>query len=144
MKIKEGGEKTIITLEKAKQALEASEAKAKELGITVSTAIVDDYGVLIAISKMDGALHISPKYAFAKAYTAANLCFPTGDLEQYAGEGKPYFGFNTLFGGELTAIAGGLPTKMHGKVIGAVGVGGSADVSQDVQCSQEAVKILEG
>lgn len=134
----------MITLDKAKQALEASERKAKELGVAVTTAIVDEHGTTIAASRMDGAFYISPKFAHAKAFTAANLRMPNEGLLPYAADTKPYFGVNTLFGGKLTAMAGGLPVTVGGKVVGAVGVGGSADTSQDVQCAQEAVKVLEG
>lgn len=133
----------MITLEKAKKALEASENKANELGISVSTAIVDDYGVLIAFSRMDGALHISPRFSYAKAYTSASLGLPSADVASFAQEGKPYFSVNTSFGGELMVIAGGIPVKMNNKVVGGVGVGGSLDVNQDVQCAQEAIKVLE-
>lgn len=134
---------TIINLNKALDALKASEEKAKELGVSVSTAIVDDHGVLVAFSKMDGALIISPKYSQTKAYTAAVLKMATADLGPYAVEGKPYFGFNTLFSGEQTPIPGGIPVKDGTKVIGAVGVGGSADVNQDVECAKAAVAVIE-
>ena len=133
----------IITLEKAKKALEASEKKAKELGVSVSTTVVDEHGIQIAASKMEGAFYISPRFSFEKAFTAANLMMATGDLLAFAADNKPYFGVNTLFGGQLTAIAGGLPVKDGDKVIGAVGVGGSADTAQDVECAKEAVKVLE-
>lgn len=133
----------MITLAKAKHAIETSEKKAEELGVKVTTAIVDDHGSLIALSKMDGALHISPRFASTKAFTSANLGAPTEGLAGYEVEGKPYFGLNTLFGGELTAIAGGVPVVVQSKVIGAVGVGGSMDVSQDAQCAQAAVKALQ-
>jgi len=138
-----GGDKKMITLEKAKKALTASEKKAGELGVQVSTVVVDEHGTIIASSKMDEAFYVSPKFALTKAFTAANLKMPSEGLLPYAAENKPYFGVNTLFGGKLTAIAGGIPVKMHGKVVGAVGVGGSADTSQDAQCAQEAVKELE-
>ncbi len=133
----------MLSLAKAKQAIEASEKKAQELGIAVSTAIVDDHGTLIALSRMDGALYASPRFAFVKASTAAQLRLPTEKIGQFTGEGKPYFGLNTLFGGEFTPMAGGLPVVLDGKIIGAVGVGGSKDVSQDVTCAQEAKAMLE-
>lgn len=133
----------MISLEKAKKALEASEKKAQELGIAVSTVVVDDHGSIIAISKMDGALTISPKFAISKAYTAANLGFATGDLSQFASEGKPYFGINTLFGGELDLLAGGVPVKRNDKVIGGIGVGGSQDTAQDVLCATAAAELLQ-
>ncbi len=133
----------MITLEKAKQALVAAEAKAAELGVAVTTVIVDDHGSIIAVSKMDGALHISPRFAFAKAFTSANLGSPTEGLAGYVVEEKPYFGLNTLFGGELTTIAGGAPVMVGGKVVGGVGVGGSLDVSQDAQCAKAAAEVLQ-
>lgn len=132
----------MITLEKAKRALEASEKKAKELGITVSTWIVDDYGIAIAFSRMDGALHISPRFSFMKANTSQALGLPSADVAAYACEGKPYFSVTTGFADEMLTIAGGLPIKMNGKVVGAVGVGGSMDVNQDAQCAEEAVKTF--
>lgn len=132
----------MITLEKAKKALEASEKKARELGIAVTTVIVDEHGSTIAVSRMDGAISISPKFAYSKAFTSANLGMPSEGIGPYAGEGKPYFGINTLFGGELTPMTGGLPVKMGSKLVGGVGVGGSTDTAQDSQCAQEAVKAL--
>lgn len=133
----------MISLDKAKLALAASEKKAQSLGIAVTSVIVDDHGSIIAISRMDGAIPISPKFSYAKAFTSASLGVPTQDLGQYEREGKPYFGMNTLFGGELTSIAGGLPVKMNGKLVGGLGVGGSLDVNQDVECALAAQKVLE-
>lgn len=128
---------------KVKKALEASEAKAKSLSIAVSTAIVDQYGDLVAFSRMEGAIKISPKFAIAKAYTSGTIGLPTSDIAKYAGEGKPYYGVTSLFGGELTTIAGGLPIKVGDKLVGGVGCGGSYDTSQDVECTKAALSVLE-
>ncbi len=133
----------MINLAKAKNALEASEKKAQDLGVAVSTTIVDSHGSIIAVSRMDGAIPISPSFAYEKAYTAASLGMPTGALAGYAKEGKPYFGLPDVLGGRLTVIAGGLPVKKDKAIIGGVGVGGSTDVTQDEECAAEAIKILE-
>ncbi len=133
----------MITLSKAKQALEASEKKAKELGVAVTTTIVDSHGSIIAVSRMDGAIPISPSFAYEKAYTSASLGMPTAALAGYAEEGKPYFGLPDVLGGKLTVIAGGMPVKKNSVIIGGVGVGGSMKVSDDEACAKEAVKILE-
>lgn len=127
---------------KVKKALEAAEAKAQELGAAVSVAIVDEYGDLLAFSRMKGALKISPKFAICKAYTAGTIGLATADIAKYAGEGKPYFGVDSLFGGELTTIAGGIPVMDGEKILGGVGVGGSHDVNQDVECAKAAVDVF--
>jgi len=133
----------MIRLNRAVEAMKAAEDKAKELGITISIAVVDDYGVLLAFSRMDGALHVSPRFSQAKARTSAALGLPTSDVAHYAGEDKPYYGVNMAFGGEFMVIAGGLPIKEGEKVAGAVGVGGSLDVNQDVECAKAAVAVLQ-
>ncbi|MFC1727013.1 heme-binding protein [Patescibacteria group bacterium] len=134
----------MLTLSKAKKALQASEDKANKLGCAVSTVILDTQGSVIAVSRMDGAIPISPKFAYTKAYTSASLGMPSEGLAEYAKEGKPYFGITTIFGGKLTPIAGGIPITIGGKVVGGVGVGGSMDVTQDAQCAQAAAKVFEG
>lgn len=128
---------------KVKKAIEAAEAKARQLGIAVSIAIVDEYGDLLSFSRMEGAIKISPKFALAKAYTAGTLGMPTADMAPYAAPGKPYYGMDALFGGELTTIAGGLPIKIGDKLVGGIGVGGSTDVSQDAECAKAALSVLE-
>src|SRR3989344_2056485 len=120
----------MITLDKSKQALEAAEKKAKGLNVAVTITIVDSHGRVISSSRMDGAIPISPRFAYEKAYTSANLGAPTKDLAKFATEGKPYFGLTDIFAGKLTTIAGGIPVFENNRIAGGIGVGGSMDVSQ--------------
>jgi uncharacterized protein GlcG (DUF336 family) len=132
----------MISLEKAKKALELSEEKARELGIKVTTVVVDEHGVPVALSKMDGAFHISPKFAQMKAYTSAVLRIPSGEIAPFAAEGKPFYGVQEAFAQELITLPGGVPVKEGSKIIGGIGVGGSMDVSEDLECAQNALKAF--
>jgi uncharacterized protein GlcG (DUF336 family) len=132
----------VLTLEKAKKVLKASEEKAKELDITVTTVVVDNSGILIASHKMDDALSVSPKFAQAKAFTSGTLGLPTSEIAKYAGPDKPYYGVTGLEGGIFTTIPGGLPIVEGGNLVGGVGVGGSYDVNQDAECAQAGVDAL--
>lgn len=133
----------MIILEKAQKAAEAALKKAESLGITICVTVVDEHGCLILVNRMENSFVVSPDFAFAKALTSSALGLPSGDIAGYAGEGKPYQGLTAAFGGKLMVIAGGIPVKRGGKVVGAVGVGGSADVSQDAECAKAAVEVLE-
>ncbi len=128
--------------EKAQKAVEKAMEKAKELGADVSVAVVDEYGVLVAFGRMKKAIKISPKFAITKAYSSGTVGLGTADMAAYAGEGKPYFGLTDLFGGEITTIAGGLPIMEGQKLIGGIGVGGSHDVSQDLEIAKTALEIF--
>lgn len=132
----------VMDYTKLEKAIDTAIKKAEELKIAVSIAVVDQYGDLVAFRRMEGAIKISPKFAIAKAYTAGTLGMPTADMAAYAQEGKPYFGLTSLFGGSLTTIAGGVPIKKGNNLIGGVGVGGSADVNQDLECAKAALEVL--
>lgn len=129
----------MFTLSQAQKAVRLAQEKAAELGVQISVAVVDTAGVLIAAEKMDAAITISPRFAYTKAFTSASIGMPSKDLAPYDVPGKPYYGVHTIFGGQLTTIAGGQPIVMDGKVLGAVGVGGSTDVSQDDLCAVAAL-----
>jgi len=131
----------MMTLNRAQKMIEASETKAKELGIAITTAVVDEHGTLVALSKMNGALLVSPQFAQSKAFTSAHLGVATSGLAEYAQEGNPYFGINTMMNGIFTPIAGGLPVKSDNKVIGGIGVGGSMDPKQDEMCAQAGLDV---
>ena len=133
----------MITLDKALKAIDLTIKHAENLKEKVTVAVVDNYGVMVASQKMDGALVISPKFAMAKAYTSGVLCLATADIAKYATPGMPYYGTTSAFEGELMVIPGGIPITVDGKVIGAVGVGGSHDVSKDVECALAGLKAFE-
>lgn len=133
----------MITLEKALKMIDSSIKQAEGMKEKVTVTVVDKYGVLVASQKMDGALVISPKFAMAKAYTSAVLCLATADIAKYATPGMPYYGTTSAFEGELMVIPGGIPIVENDEVVGAIGVGGSHDVSKDVACAKAGLETLK-
>src|SRR4030066_998508 len=60
-----------LTLEDAKIILEGAEKKAKEIGVDMDIAVVDDGGNLLAFYRMDKAKITSIDVGIKKAFTAA-------------------------------------------------------------------------
>jgi len=131
----------MITQKQARQAIENTEKKARELGITITTVVVDENGLIVAASRMDNALPISPRFAFTKAYTASLLRMPTTTLAQFADPGKPYHGVTSIWNGEFTTIPGGLPITQKDSIVGGIGCGGG-DPTQDEACAKSGLSAF--
>ena len=127
-----------ITLENAKEILEKSEIKAKEMNISVVVAIVDDSGNLIAQHRMDDALLISIPTAYSKAYTAIALKMSTEKFSKLVLPGQPLYGLKYLEGGKLCPLGGGIPLIRNGIFIGAIGVSGGS-VEEDIIIAKSGV-----
>lgn len=125
----------------AKRGVAAAEKKAEELGIKITTCVVDEKGLIVIMARMDDALPISPRFAESKAYTACVLRMPTKSLLDYAAPDEPYYGVTSLFAGEFTTIPGGLPVQIEERFVGGVGVGGGAP-DQDEQCAKAALQAI--
>jgi uncharacterized protein GlcG (DUF336 family) len=76
-----------LTLEDAKIVLEGAEKKAKETGIDMDIAVVDDGGNLLAFYRMDRAKITSIDVATNKAFTAAGARKGTHKYSEVAGPG---------------------------------------------------------
>ncbi len=60
-----------LSTETAEKILAGARAKASEMKVPMSFAVVDAGGYLIALVRMDGAGLLTPSIATSKAYTAA-------------------------------------------------------------------------
>jgi ferredoxin len=131
------GEPMPVPVERAMKMIQAGHAKALELDIAVSVAVVDEGGRLIAFGRMDRARPMSVDIALNKAYTAATFQIPTNELTGMAGQSW----FQSLIvstQGKIMAVAGGLPVLDSPHVVGAVGVSGGTG-EQDLECCRAAV-----
>ncbi len=114
-----------ISLDKAQQAIEAAQKKAKALNLKMNIAIVDGGANLVAFARMDGAWLGSVDIAIKKAKTARFFDMPTGDIGGLSQPGGALYNIEHSNGGLIT-FPGGLPIKNgEGEVIGGIGVSGS-------------------
>jgi glc operon protein GlcG len=130
--------KLVLPLETAKQMLEASEAKAKELGLAMTIAIVDDGGHTIALSRMDGIHAGTVEVALAKAKSSVMFKRPTSKF----GEAMASGAIGLLALPHVLPFAGGLPLIGGGHLVGAIGASG-ASPDKDELVAAAGLAVLE-
>lgn len=130
-----------LTLELALLAMPAALAEAHRLGVRVSVSIVDASGQLINLAHMDGAPAPSRDIAHDKAWTAVGFGLATGAWEERLASMPPSVRDGLLQRPRLAMFGGGVPVKVEGMVVGAIGVSG-ATAAQDEQCAQAGVEAI--
>ena len=129
-----------LSLKDANELIDKAHAKAAELGVRVTVAVVDEGGHLIALSRMDGAPPLSPQIAEAKAVGAAMFLRDGGALAQIAQDRPGFFSAaDRMVRVPLIPGIGSIPIKHEGRYVGAIGVSG-ARPEQDLECAETAVK----
>ncbi len=132
--------KATLDLAICDRMVEAGIRRAREIGVPMVLAVVDDGGNLLELRRMDGALIVSIQLAPHKAYTAATIQMPTADLANLSQPGAPLYGIDVNIP-NLTLVGGGLPVPIDGTVAGGVGVSGGS-VEQDVDVAQAMLAAL--
>jgi uncharacterized protein GlcG (DUF336 family) len=127
-----------LDLADARRIIAAGERKAIETGIPYNIAVVDAGGGLVAHVRMDGAWLGSVDIAINKAWTARAFDASTEDLAHMTQSGQQGFGLNTTNDSRVVIFGGGIPIKIEGAVIGAVGASGGS-VEQDVCVARAAI-----
>ncbi len=115
----------VITLAEAEQILQASKAKAIDMGVIVAIAVVDPRGDLVAMVRMDGALWRTAPVARGKAFASVAYGVPSADLMARA-DTPVMRSLIMMEQGDIIPQQGALPILRDGAVIGAVGVSGAA------------------
>jgi len=129
--------KHALTLDDSKIIAAAAETHATKNNWPVVIAIVDDGGHLIYLSRLDQAQFGSIEVAIQKARAAIAFRRPTRDWEERLATGR--MGYLGLPG--ILPIEGGLPIKIDGQFIGAVGVSGVRS-NQDAEIAQTGIGAL--
>jgi uncharacterized protein GlcG (DUF336 family) len=133
---------TTLTLSDARRLIAAGEKKAAELKIPYNIAVVDSGGALISHVRMDGAWLGSIDISIKKAFTARAFDMSTDELSKASQSGQSLFGINTTNHEKIIIFGGGIPVKLNGVVVGAVGASGGSVVN-DIKVAEAAVAAFE-
>jgi glc operon protein GlcG len=113
----------------AQEIVEAVRRRAEAEKKAITIAVSDSHGELIAFLRMDGC-HLPPvQIAINKAFTSARERKPSGNLGE-ASRARP-FPITNLGDLRYTGFAGGVPVVVDGQVVGAVGVSGLDEKSDE-------------
>jgi uncharacterized protein GlcG (DUF336 family) len=130
-----------VTLEQAEKLSEAAKAKAREIGVPMNIAIVDEGANLVSFHRMDNAWLGSVDISIKKAKTARFFDMNTGELGKASQPGGPLFGIEHSNGGLITFTGGVLLKDASGKIVGAIGVSGGS-VEQDHEVASAGAAVL--
>ncbi len=129
-----------LTLEEANRIVGGAIAKARELNIKVSAAVVDAGGRLVALQRMDNAIWASAYGCQGKAVASAGFGRASGEMAARADQPTPR-GIAAASGGEMIMGQGAVPIIRNGVVEGACGVGGGTS-QEDEDCARAGVAKL--
>lgn len=129
-----------MTLEDAERALQASKAKALEMGVKLSISVVDERGDLKCMVRMDGAPWRTPYVSRGKARASACFGVPSGDLTDRAM--TPVMrAVMEVERGEFVPGQGALPIIRNGELIGAIG-GSGGTAQEDEDAARAGVNVV--
>lgn len=127
-----------LAYEDAQILIKGAEAKAREIGVPMCIAVVDESGFLIAFQRMDGGKPLSTTLAQDKAHTAAISFKSTQAYNEACVPGNLAFGIHTSAGGRFSTVGGGVPIHIDGALVGAIGLSGGAP-TQDIECAEAGI-----
>src|ERR1700730_8107194 len=120
----------------AQTILQAAKESAQQRNAPSAIAVVDPAGDLVAFQRMDGVRSASADLAIEKAGTAARLQRSTAEIEANINQGRTAF----VTAGILV-LRGGVPIRVNGAGVGAVGVAGLSKES-DAEIANTATEAL--
>lgn len=132
---------TTIDYQAARRVVAAVLGEAAGRQVALAVVVTDPAGDPIAVARMDGANAVALRLAIDKAYTAVAFGAPSHGWAEATAPGGPDWGMANAAGGRILVLAGGLPIRVGGEVIGAVGVSGAAP-PVDLACAEAGCAAL--
>lgn len=113
-------------------------AAAQEAGVAVCVALVDRAGYTLVFKRQPGAPFHSIDIALDKAYTAVSFGLPTAKWDKRLAEGSEMLRHGLMLRERFISFGGGLPIKVDGQRVGAIGISGGSE-AQDVAFCEAAL-----
>jgi uncharacterized protein GlcG (DUF336 family) len=130
-----------ITLEQAEKLSQAAKVKAKQIGVPMNIAIVDEGANLVSFHRMDNAWLGSVDISIRKAKTARFFDMNSGEIGKLSQPGGPLYNIEHSNGGLISFPGGVLLKDGSGKIVGAIGVSGGS-VEQDHEVASAGAAAL--
>lgn len=130
-----------MNLDLANDLIAGALAHRREKGFKpLTVAVIDAGGHLVALQREDGTSTLRPAIAQGKAKGAVALGLGSRALFNRAQE-QPYFidALNTMNGGALVPVPGGVLIKRDGVLIGAIGITGDTSDNDEI-CAVAAIE----
>jgi len=121
-----------LSLDLALTVLARVREEAEARGLSLSAAVVDAAGHVLASQRMDGAALGAMRLAVGKAFTAASWATPSGEFARSTQPGGDDWGWNTT-DPRVVVYAGGIPLLVDGELVGAIGASGGT-AAEDEEC----------
>jgi len=131
----------VLSLNTAQDIISFCLSWRKENGLNPLTiAVLDSGGYLLALARENGTSNLRPEIAQGKAHGAVSMGLGSRALYNRA-KTEPFFiqAMNSLAGGSLVPVPGGVLIKSEGEIIGAVGITGD-NSSNDEACAIAAIE----
>jgi len=110
---------------------------------SMSLYVLDTFGELVHMERMDGQVFNNIRTALMKAETSLKTRVPTSVYNAQA-RNNPAGQNRNIAQFEFFTNSGGIPIVVDGQMIGAVGVGGGAGGGGDENCAIEGLKATFG
>ena len=131
-----------LSAEASQLIIAAAEAKAVELGLAASIAVLDESGILRAFKRMDGAALVTVSSSQDKAYTAVGFGIPSHAWYPMIKDDPALLNGVPSAIDRLVIFGGGIPIKVDGDLVGGVGVGGGSH-QQDREVAEAGLAALD-
>ncbi|MDH5553083.1 MAG: heme-binding protein [Nitrosomonas sp.] len=131
-----------LTQVQAFLAANAALAQCQKDGYNVAVAVVDRAGVVLAQLRDYRAGAHTIDSSRSKAYTSASLRESTQKLAVLVSGNSTIHALGQM-NDSILLLGGGFPIKLHGDVVGGIGVGGAPGTSLDEKCARAGLAAIE-